>query len=527
VQRQSITAPARTRVNNQRKILLIAAAAVLMALSFHPLKLHFLAWFGLVPLLFAIEDMPAGQTFRAGIFFGFLFAWFVLFWIIFLQIEANIKLLMVFGLILLFLYIGLYYGITLLIVKRTGLWLFPLAVTGLELLRGIGELRFPWLSVGYSQARYPLFIQQASFYGVYGISFWIVLLNVAIYKALKRRRAKNILVAVLIFILPVIYGIARISKPQGRPAIVGIVQPNIDPNLKFSPELRFETFERLMRLSVRCASTALAQGRDSLDLIVWPETATPVFLKSPGKYQDLVRHLVDRLNVPIFTGTAIYEPETHDIFNGAVLIEPKAGIAQEYRKIYLVPFGEHIPFDRQFAFIRKVDFGEGDYTPGTTYTVFKTPKFKFACLICFESIFPELSRRFVNNGAEILVNITNDGWFGKISGPQQHNDMAILRSAENGVVLLRSANTGISMIVDQYGRVLVEKPLFKDDIIVSPIDITPTTTIYRHIGDILPVLCLVAITLLLGVSFINEHTRRTAAARDQGPASQSNVDTKT
>ena len=504
-------------MNNQRNILLIAIAAALMAVSFHPLRLHFLAWFGLVPLLFAIEDMRAGQTFRAGIIFGFLFAWFVLFWIVFLQIEANIKLLMVFGLILLFSYIGLYYGVSLLIVKRTGLWSLPLVVTGFELIRGIGELRFPWLSLGYSQARYPLFIQQASIYGVYGISFWLVLLNVSIYQALKSKRATNILVAALIFTLPVIFGIARISKPQGRPATVGIVQPNIDPNLKFSPELRFETFERLMRLSVRCATTAMSQGHDSLDLIVWPETATPVFLKSPGKYQDLVRHLVERLNVPIFTGTAIYEPGTHDIFNGAVLIEPKTGIEQEYRKIYLVPFGEHIPFDRQFAFIRKVDFGEGDYTPGTTYTVFETPKFKFACLICFESIFPELSRSFVNNGAEILVNITNDGWFGKISGPQQHNDMAILRSVENGVVLLRSANTGISMIVDQYGRVLVEKPLFTDDIIVSNIYITPATTVYRRIGDILPVLCLLMITLLLGVGFISERKRRTSTTRDQVP----------
>lgn len=504
-------------MSTHRKLLLIALAAALTALSFHPLRLHFLAWFGLVPLLFAIEDMHGGQAFRAGFIFGFLLAWFVLFWIVFLQIEANIKLLIVFGLILLFAYIGLYYGVTLLIIQRTSVWLLPLAVTGLELIRGIGELRFPWLSLGYSQARYPLFIQQASIYGVYGISFWIVLLNVSIYKALKSKRTKDILLAALIFTMPLIYGVVRISKPQGRPITVGIVQPNIDPNLKFSPELRFETFERLMRLSVQCATTATARGLDSLDLIVWPETATPVFLKSPGKYQDLVRHLVDRLNVPIFTGTAIYEPQTHDIFNGAVLIEPKIGIRQEYRKIYLVPFGEHIPFDRQLAFLRKVDFGEGDYTPGKSYTVFAAPKFNFACLICFESIFPELSRSFVNNGAEILVNITNDGWFGKISGPQQHNDMAILRSVENGVTLLRSANTGISMIVDRYGRVLVEKPLFTADIIVATINITPTATLYRRVGDILPVLCLLLITLLLAVRFINERRRRTAVNKEHTP----------
>jgi apolipoprotein N-acyltransferase len=473
-----------------------------MSLSFHPLRLHFLAWVGLIPLFFATEGMSAWRIFKAGTFFGFLFAWFVLFWIIFLQIGANIKILIVFGLILLFLYMGLYFGVALLITERTSLWFLPLVITGLEFIRGIGELRFPWLSLGYSQARYPLFIQQASIYGVYGVSFWIVLLNVSIYEALRRKRLVDIFVAILIFTLPLIYGVTRMGKTRGQMVTVGIVQPNIDPNLKFSPELRFETFERLMQLSVRCATTAAAQEQNPADLIIWPETATPVFLRSPGKYQDLVRHLVDRLNIPIFTGTAIYEPATHDIFNGAVLIEPNTGIEQEYRKIYLVPFGEHIPFDRQFAFIRRIDFGEGDYTPGTTYTIFHTKKFRFACLICFESIFPELSRRCVNDGAEVLVNITNDGWFGKISGPQQHNDMAILRSVENGVVLLRSANTGISMIVDQYGRVLIEKPLFEEDIIVANIPITPISTIYRKTGDALPIICLLAITLILILGFV-------------------------
>jgi apolipoprotein N-acyltransferase len=292
------------------------------------------------------------------------------------------------------------------------------------------------------------------------------------------------------------------DRVEGRNVPVAIVQPNIDPNLKFSRELRYKTFERLMSLSVECVTASIQQYGNSPSMVIWPETATPVFLKSPGTYQDLVRRLADRLRVPIFTGTAIYEQKSHDIFNGAVLIEPDKGIEQEYRKIYLVPFGEHIPFDRQIEFLRNVDFGEGDYTPGTTHTVFKTAHFDFACLICFESIFPALSRRFVNDGAEVLVNITNDGWFGKISGPQQHNDMAILRSVENGVVLLRSANTGISMIVDQYGRVLNEKPLFVETTIVGSVAVAPIDTLYRRIGDVIPVLCLVLTTALLAIKYL-------------------------
>ena len=145
--------------------------------------------------------------------------------------------------------------------------------------------------------------------------------------------------------------------------------------------------------------------------------------------------------------------------------------------------------------------------------MFHTPVFKFACLICFESIFPELSRRFVNNGADVLVNITNDGWFGKISGPQQHNDMAILRSVENGVVLLRSANTGISMIVDQYGRVLNEKPLFVETTIVSKVTVSSIKTLYRRIGDIIPIAGLLLTTGMLVVAFFR--TRRQEADQNE------------
>jgi len=495
-------------ISRNRTPILLAAAALLMSLSFHPLQLHFLAWFGLVPLLFATENTRPGQSFLSGIVFGFLFSMFTLFWIVFLQIETNIKLLIIFGLVVLFLYVGLYFGIAILAARKIGTWSLPFAIVGLEYIRGIGELGFPWLSFGYTQARYPLFIQQAAIYGVYGISFWLVLLNVAIYHAFRKRKLKNILIPALIFLLPVIYGFTRPHIPNKRIAHVGIVQPNIDPNLKFSRELRYKTFELFMNLSARCTNIALQKHEDSLDLIIWPETATPVFLKSPGRYQDLVMHLADRLQTPIFTGTAIYEPQDREIFNGAVLVEPNYGIRQEYRKIHLVPFGEHIPFDHQIPLLRTVDFGEGDYTPGTEHTVFQTKDFRFSCLICFESIFPALSRESVNRGAEMLLNITNDGWFGKISGAQQHNNMAILRSVENGVVLLRSANTGISMIVDQHGRVLVEKPLFVEDIIVQAVFMDPIETPYRKIGDVIPLICLALITVFLISDYLTEIKER-------------------
>ncbi len=479
------------------RIPLIILSALLMSLAFHPLGLHFLAWFGLVPLILAIDGAKPSLAFKTGIVFGFFFSLLSLFWIVFLQIETKIKILMLFGMVLMFLYLGLYFGVGFLISNKISIWSLPFAICGLEFLKGLGELGFPWLTLGYTQARYPLIAQQASIYGVYGISFWLVLVNVAFYKLIKHRGTKEIIVASLIFVLPIVYGAMRMDQQREDMITIGVVQPNIDPNLKFTKALREETFTRLTRLSQKCVETAQNEIGNRPALIVWPETAIPFFIRTPSSYQDLVTALADTIDVPIFTGTPIYDRDKREIYNGAVLVEPRIGIVQEYRKLHLVPFGEHIPFDRYVPLFRKIDFGEGDYSPGDKYTVFRYENLKFSCLICFESIFTDLSRAFVRNGAQLLLNITNDGWFGKISGPQQHNDMAILRTIENGVPLARSANTGISMIVDQYGRVNKETNLFEEDYIVARISTKKIRTLYQDIGDLLPILSLTLATIML------------------------------
>jgi apolipoprotein N-acyltransferase len=274
---------------------------------------------------------------------------------------------------------------------------------------------------------------------------------------------------------------------------VGVIQPNIDPNLKFTARMRNESLDRLIALSRECHENVIRKNGDGLDLIIWPETAVPAFIKSSAECRALVAALCDTINVPIFTGTPIFNYKTREVHNGAVLFVPNQGIRDEYIKIHLVPFGEHIPFDKYVPLFRKIDLGEGDYAPGSEYTVFNTGSVKFSCLVCFESIFPELSREFVKNGCQLLANITNDGWFGKISGPQQHNDMAILRTVENDVPLARSANTGISMIVDHRGRVIRETRLFEQGYLAGTVTIGQARTLYNLIGDLLPILSLLVI----------------------------------
>ncbi len=480
-----------------RTLLLIIISASLSAISFHPIGLHFLAWFSIIPFLFAVENLKPSAAFKSGIIFGFFFALFSVFWIVFVETPSGIKILMAFGLLVMFLYFGLYYGIGTLFARFNG-WIFlPFILAGMEYVRGIGEIGFPWLSFGYSQARYPLIIQQVSIYGIYGLSAWLFLVNVLLYKILKYKKIREMIICAVIILLPIGYGAYRLYAVQtSQNVAVGVIQPNIDPNLKFTKGMREETFRRLIEASLRCADHYYQNNNRRLDLVVWPETAIPVNLKTPGRYQDRVIELVEMIQVPVFSGSPLTERQERAIYNGAVLLIPNKGLVQEYRKLHLVPFGEHIPYEEYFPFLSKIDVSGGHYSPGSEYTIFELDNIGFSCLICFESIFPEISRHFVQKGANFLVNITNDGWFGKISGSQQHNDMAILRTVENNVSLARSANTGISMLVDNRGRILGETEVFEEAYLSGIIPISKTPTIYNQLGDIVPIFSVLLMPLL-------------------------------
>lgn len=461
--------------------------------------MHWCAWFALVPVLAAIWDAPARTVFRIGLSFGYATALLSLFWIVFLQIPPSVKTLMIAGLLLLFAYFGVYSAAAFVISRTTSWWFLPLAWAGLEYVRGLGEIGFPWLTLGCTQARYPVLLQSASVIGVYGLSAWIVFVNVLLTRTIKQRSLPSLAAALLALVLPALWGAHRLSRPLIEDVPVGIVQPNIDPNLKFSRAIREETFDRLLALSYRCVTTSRSEyGRDPV-MTVWPETATPLLLKVKSEHQLRVTAFVDSTGVPILTGTPLYDRAKREIYNGAVLVEPGVPITQEYKKIQLVPFGEHVPYDRYIPLLRKIDLGEGDYAPGRDLVVFRAGETRFACLICFESIFPGLARASVQRGARLLVNITNDGWFGRISGPDQHNDMAILRAVENGIPLVRCANNGISMVVDPYGRVLNRTGLFVEAALVTVIPRPLSRTLYTRLGDVLPLFALGAITLALAM----------------------------
>ncbi len=193
--------------------------------------------------------------------------------------------------------------------------------------------------------------------------------------------------------------------------------------------------------------------------------------------------------------------------NAAGLVLPNGKFAGQYEKIHLVPFGERVPFQGLLPFLGKIDLGQAEWTPGTHPVVFTAGGASFGVLICFESIFPDLARRYALEGTQYLVNITNDEWFGKSAGPVQHAEMAILRSVELGLSTARCANTGISMLIDPYGRVVERTPLFREALLTGDVWVGTGPTLFLQWGDWITSLCLGLVLILVVIAWYRPFQR--------------------
>jgi apolipoprotein N-acyltransferase len=356
----------------------------------------------------------------------------------------------------------------------------PFLWAGLEKCAAWGDLAFPWNALAVAFARQPVWIQFADKTGAVGVSFWIVGLNVLVYTLIaNRRNAKKTrlttAVLVLAVLVPWIYG-TRAMRPSaaetGKPVRVSLLQGNVDPYKKWTPaflDSNFIIFDRLTR-------QAATESRP--DLIVWPETATACYLRHRFLYLNWIKHLVDSLDVHILTGSHDYDWSPDDsirTYNAAFLLHPGSWDMDRTCKRRLVPFSERVPWADRFPVLRRLAFrvrsDMGDYSAGDSTGVFAMipadgRTVRLSTLICFESVFPDLAARCVADGAQFLVVITNDGWFGDTSGPRQHAAIASLRAVENRRWIARCANTGISEFVDPVGRV-VSKTAFNREAILS------------------------------------------------------------
>ena len=506
----------------KRGLLLSLLSGILLVLSFPKFDLEFLAWFALFPLFYSIEGKRLSLSFQFGFLTGLVSFLGILYWIIVaVHTYGNVPLIPS-GLILMLLvmYLSLFIGaftfLTRFIQIRLGLEtiLFtPILWVSLEYLRSFLLTGFPWSDLGHSQYLNLPFIQMADITGVYGLSFIILLVNATLYQVLQQWPKKIFPfreVAITAFILLgfLIYGYGKMSavdRQMGQqPSLkIGLVQGNIDQSIKWDESFQKETLRIYDRLSSKAAN-------GEPDLIIWPETATPFFFQEAKEYQPLVLEVPVKTNAFLLFGSPSFKMERGKInhYNSAYLVSPSGEIIGKYDKIHLVPFGEYVPLSNLLFFIGSLGEGIGDFKSGRETFNFFLPQAKFGVLICFEIIFPDLCRRFVKGGANFLVTITNDAWFGRTSAPYQHFAIATFRAVENRVFIARAANTGISGFIDPKGRIIREGEIFTEEAINGTIHLSKNKTFYTLYGDVFAWICSALSLLLLGWALLQRSTRR-------------------
>jgi len=495
-------------------IFLSVASSFLLILSFPNFDLEILAWFALVPLLLAVEGKSLLTSFFLGWISGILFFLGTIYWIIVaVHTYGNVPLILS-GLILLLLiaYLSLFVGtftfLTRFLQRHFGfqiIILCPLLWVGLEYLRSFFLTGFPWAILGYSQYLNLPFIQSADFLGPYGLSFTLILVNVTLYLIIHEWPTKSfpyrpVIVTVIILLGFFIYGYVRIGAierqlTQQSPLKIGLVQGNIDQSMKWDESFRRETMAIYERLSFKVA-------QEKPDLIIWPETATPFFFQDAKEYQPIVLDIPLNTKAFLLFGSPSYKIENGKAnhYNSAYLASPPGQIIGKYDKIHLVPFGEYVPLSDLLSFIGSLGEGIGDFKSGQEIFNFSLPQGKFGVLICFEIIFPDLCRRFVKQGADFLVTITNDAWFGKTSAPYQHFSIATFRAVENRVFIARAANTGITGFIGPTGKILKQGDIFTEETMTGTIRLMKEKTFYTQHGDVFAWICSGFSVLLLSIA---------------------------
>jgi apolipoprotein N-acyltransferase len=368
-----------------------------------------------------------------------------------------------------------------------GLLLAPAVWTATELARTwpwffLGG--FPWALLGYSQVTVLPVAQLASVGGVYGVSALVALVSAALAYATvsASRRGWIAVAAALATVLATAgWGAARVADgrltAEGRSTPVGVVQGNIAQEQKWDPAHARDILSIYLSLTREVA----AKGAR---VIVWPESATPYPYEDDPVGAGAIRQVARETGAEILVGSdQIERASPPRYFNAAYLIGADGRTLAVYRKMHLVPFGEYVPFKGVLFFAGRLVESVGDFTPGTEAVILPLADSKASTAICYEIVYPGLVREFVNGGSELLTTITNDAWYGTSSAPYQHFAQASMRAIEEGRYLVRAANTGISGIVDPYGRVVRRTALFERTALVGEVRFLTVRTIYARIGD--------------------------------------------
>jgi len=505
-----------------------ALSGALLIACFPRIEAGALAWLALVPLLYFIAGSSSRPSLLAAISFALVFHSGNLYWVSEVMVRYGGLAWPIALVILMFLvaYLTAFDGVFAILTSTAcarrgaaGVFAAPVFWVGLELLRQFPWGGFPWCLLGYSQVTYLPALQLTSITGVYGVSLLIVLVNAAIAYALAERgpgKARRVLLAsapvVVLLALALGFGYAELARPLPPPDFrVAAVQGSVLQEHKWDPGFAADIFSRHLALSEKAAD---AGSR----LIVWPESSTPFNFDETPPLADAMRELARKRSVYLLFGSDDYEfldgdsaapgaPRSYRAYNGAKLIDPRGEISFRYHKIVLVPFGEYVPLRRLLFFVNNLTQEVGGFTPGSQIVVGHLGEGRsLGVFICYEAIYPDLVRRFSREGAGLLVQLTNDAWFGRSSAPYQHFAMATVRAIESRRYLLRAANTGISAVVDPRGRVLATTELFRAQVLEGAVSFRSDLTFYARHGDLLARAAAV-LTCLFGLTLATRNLR--------------------
>ncbi len=493
-------------------------------------NLGFLVWFSLVPLFVAIRGRSIRETFVLAFTTGFIYHGLATYWLynamtIFgkLAPAAAVATLIVM-MVILSTYVAFAPTWCCWVQKRFGgspLILTPVAWVMADLILNYFPAGgFSWNSLAYSQAFYPVMIQSADLFGIFGITFLIILVNRLIAEIIvswqePRRRYLVMKSAIVILLLAVnvAYGWYRLETevyrvPGARMARIAMVQGNIPQEKKWD--------ERYLEENLGVYQEYMRWIKDSdVDLIVWPESSYPYVVPLSVK-----RIKPEKLGLNserpesawlLFGALSIDRSvkEYGQLYNSALLVDNQGEIVDRYHKAHLVPFGEYIPYKEVFFFVKKLAAPVGDFKPGEGFEPIKVrDDFKIGPLICYEDVFPEIGRHLTKNGANVLINLTNDAWYGWTSAAHQHLGISIFRAVENRRYLLRATNTGVTAIIDPAGKVELESQLYNKSFGVSGIPMLTGLTIYDRIGDLFAYICAGLVLILSGTVIFRRIMKR-------------------
>lgn len=498
-----------------RKFFWASASGLLLTAAFPKIGISGLAWIALVPLMVVARGVSAREGFRIGLVAGLVHYLTLLYWVAYtVHTFGHLPwLLAVPVLFLLSAYLAVFLGLfaaalPVLSSAPTAAALagIPTLWVALEYMRASLFSGFPWELLAYSQYRHLDLIQSANFFGPFGLSFLIVLANCVLFLLFSRLKTnvngpKNVSTRQVIAALAGLFLLVGLNMGYGRLQIrrmdtamaaaphrrIAVIQGNIDQNIKWDPANQLSTLEKYFRLSAAARSA-------HPDLIVWPETAAPFFFLYNLPLTRRVQQQVAANGHWFLIGSpSVSQQNSRTLyFNSAYLLTPAGLVAGRYDKSHLVPFGEYVPFKKWFPFLGKIVAQVGDFQPGKKGSTISWQSTRLGVLICYELIFAPLARAEVANGAQLLINITNDAWYGRSSAPFQHFSMAVFRAVENRRALVRAANTGISGFIDPTGRILAETQIFKDAVRTRSVPLIAQQSFYTRHGDWFATACLMA-----------------------------------